>query len=253
MPYLFATETPDYSDLASGRVFRSLPGHPAFPIRLASEIFQRCLALRKQAGLSGRCVLYDPCCGAGYLVSVLGYLHGAEIKAVIGSDIDLQAVTVAKQNLSLLHPDGLKRRMDEISEMLYSYDKESHRQALQSCLVINERVRQLAECFPLVTAAFQADALDGKALKENLNGTQIDIVLTDMPYGLHSFWQGLPSGDSDRALLEALLQPGVLAPGGLVAIAADKQQKIVHDRYRRLERFQIGKRRITILKPIGSS
>ena len=50
MQYLYATERPDYSDLASGRVFYSLPGHPAFPIRLASEIFQRCLAFRRAAG-----------------------------------------------------------------------------------------------------------------------------------------------------------------------------------------------------------
>ena len=50
MQYKFAKEQPDYSDLASGRVFYSLPGHPAFPVRLASEVFQRCLAHREDAG-----------------------------------------------------------------------------------------------------------------------------------------------------------------------------------------------------------
>lgn len=248
MPYLFATEDCDYSDLASGRVFYSLAGHPAFPVRLASEIFQRCLALRKKNGVSGRCVLYDPCCGAGYLLSVLGYLHWPEIQAAIGSDINLEAAALAGRNLGLLHPDGLKRRTAEISESFALYGKESHRQALQSCLVIGEHVRQMAERFPLATLAFQADALDGKAVREHLGEIQVDMVITDVPYGLHSFWQGSHAGDAAWALLDALQE--VLAPGALVAIAADKQQKIGHDRYQRVERFQLGKRRITVLKPV---
>ena len=248
MPYLFATERPDYSNLASGRVFYSLAGHPAFPLRLASEIFQHCLAIRKTDGLSGRCVLYDPCCGAGYLLCGLSYLHWAEIRAALGSDIATEAVALAGRNLGLLHEAGLNRRMAEISEMIRLYGKQSHREALQSCLVINERIRHLTEHFPLATGAFQADASDGNALVEHLNGTQADIVLTDVPYGLHSEWQGANSAGPAWAMLNALL--GVLAPGGLVAVAADKHQKITHDRYQRMKRFQVGKRRITILKPV---
>jgi tRNA G10 N-methylase Trm11 len=246
MPYRFATEAPNYSDLASGRVFYSLAGQPAFPIRLASEIFQRCLALRQKNGLSGRGVLYDPCCGAGYLISLLGYLHRAEIRAVLGSDINPAAVAVAERNLELLHEAGLKRRMAEIAELARRYGKESHRQALQSCLVIREHLRQTTERFPLATRAFQADAFDGQALSQGLNGAQVDLVLTDVPYGLHSVWQGAHSGEAVWALLDAL--QGVLVPGGLVAAAADKQQKVAHDRYQRLERFQVGKRKVTILK-----
>jgi hypothetical protein len=41
----------------------------------------------------------------------------------------------------------------------------------------------------------------------------------------------------------------LLKPGSMVAIAADKGQKIHHHNYQRLERFQIGKRRIFILQP----
>ena len=40
------TEKDDYADYSSGHVLRSAPGFPAFPVRLASEIFQRALALR---------------------------------------------------------------------------------------------------------------------------------------------------------------------------------------------------------------
>jgi hypothetical protein len=43
-----------------------------------------------------------------------------------------------------------------------------------------------------------------------------------------------------RALLHA---------GSIVAVAADKQQKIADDGYDRVERFQIGKRQVVLLKP----
>jgi len=60
MEYKFATDRANYADLASGHVFYSLPGHPAFPVRLASEIYQRCLALRGQG--PSPCTIFDPCC-----------------------------------------------------------------------------------------------------------------------------------------------------------------------------------------------
>lgn len=248
MTYLFTTEHPDYSDLASGRVFYSLSGHPAFPIRLASEIFQRCLAIRARYGRAGRVVLYDPCCGAGYLVSVLSYLRWPQIWAAIGSDINAEAVSLAGRNLGLLQAGGLNRRMAEIAEMIRLYGKESHREALQSCHILQERVCRMAEDFPLVTGAFQADTFDGKALVEHLAGVQADIALTDVPYGLHSEWQAENRVEPAHAMLDALR--GVLAPGGLVAVASDKHQKVAHERFQQVARFQVGKRRVTILKPV---
>jgi len=113
MEYKYAKEQPDYSDFASGRVFFSLPGHPAFPIRLASEIFQRCVAHRKAIyNNSTPGVLYDPSCGAAYHLSVLAYLHGTQIREVIASDVDEKAVALAGRNLGLLNVDGLDRRID---------------------------------------------------------------------------------------------------------------------------------------------
>src|SRR5512134_3306336 len=103
MQYKYEKTQIDYSDLASGRVFHSLPGHPAFPVRLASEIFQRCIAHREAIyQVSSRCVLYDPCCGAAYHISVLAYLHRETIQEVIASDIEEKAVALAKRNLDLV-------------------------------------------------------------------------------------------------------------------------------------------------------
>src|SRR5512142_1863099 len=114
MQYKYAKEQLDYSDFASGRVFYSLPGHPAFPVRLASEIFQRCLASREAIYKDSHpCTLYDPCCGTAYHLSVLAYLHGECIREVIASDIDEKAVALAKRNLGLLSMEGLEGRIDE--------------------------------------------------------------------------------------------------------------------------------------------
>src|SRR5574341_1384699 len=251
MRYQFAKERPDYSDLASGRVFYSLPGHPAFPIRLADEIFQRCLARREANHMTGPCVLYDPCCGAAYHLTVLAYLHWHSFREVIGSDVDRKTVRVAGQNLSLLSVNGLDKRIKEISEMLRLYGKESHKEALESAHRLRNRIGMLTKDHPLETRAFQANALDSETLRENLKGVTVDIVFVDVPYGLHSEWQHQASGSElDHPLwrmLDALL--GFLMPTSVVAVVSDKRQKAAHEGYQRLEHFQVGKRRVMLLKP----
>jgi 23S rRNA (guanine2535-N1)-methyltransferase len=86
MPYKFATQQRDYSDLASGRALYALAGNPAFPIRLASEIFQRCLARCPASGDMQRQIVSDPCCGTAYHLSALAYEHWRSIQEIIGSD-----------------------------------------------------------------------------------------------------------------------------------------------------------------------
>jgi 23S rRNA (guanine2535-N1)-methyltransferase len=251
MQYMYAKEQADYSDFSSGRVFYSLPGHPAFPVRLASEIFQRCVAHRVTSyGISAPCTLYDPCCGAAYHLSVLAYLHGEYIQEVIGSDIDEKAVALAKRNLGLLNIDGLDKRIAQIAEMLGEYGKDSHRDALQSASTLKKRLSVFAEKHPLAINVFQANALDGKTLLENIKPKSVDIVFTDVPYGRHSDWQSVALNGSSTPLhlmLGTLLE--LLSPSCIVAIASDKQQKVLHEDYQRLEQFQIGKRRIVFLKP----
>jgi predicted RNA methylase len=245
MPYQFATERPDYSDLASGRVFYSFAGHPAFPVRLASEILRRCLALRKRNGLNAPIALYDPCCGTGYLLSVLTYLHAEDLRRVIASDFDERAVGLAQRNLELLTATGIERRLNEIQEMSRLYAKLSHQEAFHSAQILQARVATLPA---LALQTFWANALDGAVLAQNLPGQPVDVVVTDVPYGQHSQWRGqTPDTNPLQSLLSALT--GVLAPGGLVAIAFDKQQKVPRDGYRRVDHFQVGKRKIEILQP----
>jgi 23S rRNA (guanine2535-N1)-methyltransferase len=253
MQYKYAKENLDYSDFSSGRVFYSLPGHPAFPVRLASEIFQRCVAHRAAIyGNTAPCVLYDPCCGAAYHLSVLGYLHGKHIREIIGSDIDEKAVTLAGRNLGLLRRNGLEERIRDLSMMFEQYGKESHREALQSASTLKEKLFALTVKHPLETRVFQASATDKSAITNHIQRQSVDIAFTDVPYGWHSQWRESDDFSNPiRSMLDALLE--VLSASSIVAVASDKQQKAAHERFQRLEQFQVGKRRVVILKPIQDS
>jgi hypothetical protein len=246
MEYKFASEGSDYSDLASGNVFYNLPGLPAFPVPLASEIYQRCQALRGKG--STPCTIYDPCCGAAYHLSVIAYLHWDSVCRVICSDINEKAVQMAERNLGLLTPAGMKRRIREISAMVHLYDKESHKGALESITRMQEQVNQLTAVRPIQTRIFRANATDVASLREGLQDSCIDMVITDIPSGSHSQWVETQVPDPVWAMLEALLE--FISPKSMLAVAADKKQEIHHEKYQQLEKLQIGKRQVVFLEPL---
>lgn len=251
MQYKYEKALLDYSDLSSGRVFHSSTGYPAFPVRLASEIFQHCMAHRQSIYKNTNpCTLYDPCCGTAYHLSVLGYLHREHIREIIGSDIDEKAVALAKRNLGLLNVAGLDERINEITKMIEHYHKDSHKEALTSARILKNKIAASLQEHPLATRAFQASATDSATIHNNIKAKSVDVVFTDVPYGKHSQWHDSGADTLSNPLgsmLNALL--GILSTSGIVAIVSDKQQKISHESYRRVEQFQIGKRRVVILSP----
>ncbi len=133
--------------------------------------------------------------------------------------------------------------------MVHLYDKKSHKGALESLTRMQEQVNRLTAVRPVQTRVFQANATDPASLREGLQDTFIDVVITDIPYGQHSRWEHTKAPEPAWAMLEVLLE--FLSPGSMVAVAHDKQQKISHERYKRLEKFQLGKRQIIILKPLA--
>jgi 23S rRNA (guanine2535-N1)-methyltransferase len=248
MTYRFVTEREDYSDYASGRVFYNSPGQPAFPVRLVSEIFQRCLAIRRRQGINDPVTLYDPCCGSAYHLTALVHLHWREVRAIFASDIDAEILAVAARNLSLLTAAGLERRRGEIMAMIERYGKQSHAEALESVERFLARLNEWSHS--LTAQTFCADATDGAQVAKHLSGQQVDLILSDVPYGQHAQWQQASPTSADQPLLWQMLEAvkPILSATSMVAIAADKSQRVAHEEYRRIERFQVGKRQIVLLQ-----
>jgi hypothetical protein len=250
MAYRYATERRDYSDYARGRVLYGQHGHPAYPVRLASEIWQRCTAVLREEGRTGPYTLYDPCCGGAYLLTTLGLLHRPEIEAAIGSDVDAGALETARRNLALLSLAGMDRRIDEVRALHRAYGKPSHAAAVESALRLRERLL-FAGGAEIETRAFVADATDARALEMGLAGLQVDVLIADLPYGRDSHWKGLQEDQSSCSPLIQMLDAlrAVLAPQTVVALSADKATKLAHPAYRRLGRFRLGKRQVALLRP----
>ena len=93
-------ENKNFEDYASGRVIYQKSGFPNFPVRLSSEIFMTCLDIIGK--MDSKITIYDPCCGGGYLLTVLGLMFGDKINSIYASDISEEAVELAKENLNTL-------------------------------------------------------------------------------------------------------------------------------------------------------
>lgn len=131
MKYIFATENKNYEDYSSGRVLYNLPGATSFPVRLTSEIYQRCANILKQNNIKPPYTICDPCCGGGYLLSFIGFLFGNEVKKIYGSDINEKVLQLANSNLSLLTNEGINERINQLTELYNLHGKQSHVQAIK--------------------------------------------------------------------------------------------------------------------------
>ena len=246
MPYRFEKDRLDYSLFAPGGAFSGQPGQPAFPVRLASEVFQHCAHLLSAGSRLGPYHLYDPCCGGAYHLSVLGYLFPNAFASISASDIDPESVVLAERNLSLLTAEGLNRREAQILALYEQYGKASHVAGITQVDALRRRLGQWTQ--PPRLHTFQADALRPQQILEGLNGLRPDLVFSDIPYGWKSNWVLEDDADgvsSAWRMLEAL-KP-CLAPGALVAVAAGKDQAIKHEGYRQERKIKIGLRQVVIL------
>lgn len=237
MPYIY-TENTNYEDLSGGRVLYHRPSFTHYPVRLACEIFMRCLNCLPDPAQRAR--LYDPCCGGGYLLTVLGFLHGEQIEAIVGSDISPEAVELAERNVGLLTREGLLRRREQLAALYDTYGKDSHRQAVRSADNLLGLQRGTIPC-----NIFRHDIL---AMREAdnlfLKDVPADIVITDVPYGRLAAW----SEDDPFAINRMLDNLSVfIGDKAVICVSSDKRQKINNPQFKRVEKFISGKRKIEIL------
>jgi 23S rRNA (guanine2535-N1)-methyltransferase len=253
MSYRFARDQHDYSDFAAGPVFYSLPGRPAFPVRLTSEIFQRCRAHLAQLGRFSPYSVYDPCCGSAYLLATLAYLHWPMIRRLVASDVDPAVIPLAERNLSLVTLAGVEARIAQLDQLHRQFGKPSHAQALMSAQRLRARLLAYSYLPRIESHVFVANALDTVSLQPHLERGMVDLIMTDLPYGQRTTWmESQPSAGASGPgwqLLEALR--AFVLPTTIIALTTNKQQKVVHDAYQRVEHWQIGKRRILFFRLMG--
>ncbi|MGI5858602.1 MAG: hypothetical protein ACOX8P_04670 [Tepidanaerobacteraceae bacterium] len=221
----------NYEDFSSGRVLYHVSGMTNFPVRLAQEIYGRCLQYSPK---KNDICLYDCCCGGGYLLTVLGFLNQDTIGKIIGSDINIKLLNTAKRNLSLLNKAGINKRITEIEQMIDSFQKQSHIEAKNSAITLKSFIRTNIEF-----EVFHADALKEINLKE-----KPDIIVTDVPYGDIVDWKCNEENVIDK-LLDVLY--GICSSDTIIGLCMNKKPKIRNEKFKRLERQQIGKRKFGIL------
>ena len=222
----------NYEDFSSGRVLYHVRGMTNFPVRLAQEIYGRCL---EYSSKKKDICLYDCCCGGGYLLTVLGFLNQDTIGKIIGSDIDIELLSVAKKNLSLLSEAGINKRIAEIEQMIASFQKQSHIEAKKSAVRLKNLIKTNIQF-----EVFYADALKEINLKE-----KPDIIITDVPYGNLVDWKSDEQNVISK-LLDNLYE--ICSSDTVIGLCMNKKTKIRNKKYIRLERQQIGKRKFEILK-----
>jgi len=243
MNYRFAKENIDYTDYSSGRVFYNQKGSTAFPVRLASEIYQLCKSILINQGFNEPCVVYDPCCGGAYSLTSIGYLHGNEISEIYASDIDEVAIRLAQKNLNLLTRDGINERIKEINIMINEFDKRSHLEALESAMKLKNIIEKRAK--EIEIKCFLNDITNNKNRK---NIDNINIVIADLPYGDITSWSCINNEEeSIRKLLDNISE--IISSNSVISIITRSKIKIQHGNFKKIERFLIGKRQITILQP----
>lgn len=234
MSYRYATERTDHSALASGQVLRSAPGFPGFPVRLASELLQRAMVHLGE----DRARLWDPCCGSGYLVTVLGLLHRDLLTHVRASDVDTDAVAIATRNLELLTAEGLAER-----------ERELRRSALDFGRVTYVERAEAARDLAAGLAATGGDLPHESAVADVFTLTEpvdADLVVTDVPYGEMTRWEGETPQDPVPGLLSSMGR--VLPERSVVVMTARTRRVQLPEGVRALERVKVGNRSAVLVR-----
>jgi len=255
MQYKFETVRQNYAPLSSGSVIYSFPGQPAFPVRLSSEIFQRCLLSLKKDNNNGPYALYDPLCGGGYLITCLGLLNSKDISAIYGSDINPRAVNTTALNLKLLTFEGLNERTEQLKQLYRSYSKDSHKEAIENAEYISQHFLT-AKLDKISKKSFEADAFDSNCLTKEIDPGSMDIVITDLPYGKQTDWVRqdaniLELKETIPRLLNAI--GPVVKKNSVVALVGEKiDKRLIPSNYLLVEHFKVGLRHVSILKLINN-
>jgi len=234
MDYLYA-EKDDFSFLASGNVIKHFSGMPCFPVRLNLELFERA----RHAVGKERISVYDPCCGSGFSLTVLGLMRRDRIEWLRGSDIDPACLEAAGCNTSLLTQEGLFAARDAV---------------LGGEFATPERKAQMNESVEKLLPYMQGEAPDADVFRHDILAAApklpgpADYVFADIPYGIMTEWRSDSAVDPDPLQAFLMNVAPVLGKGGVLTVCGGKDLRVRSDAFRRLGRFSVGKRLVYMLQ-----
>ncbi len=228
------TEKEDFSFLASGNVIKHISGMPCFPVRLGLELFERAY---QRIGKE-KITVYDPCCGSGFSLAVLGMVKQNKIKAIFGSDVDPHCLEAASCNMDMLTREGLLAARDKV--LKNENTTESRRDQL------NDSVEKLLPYFvnPAIrTTIFHHDILRASPVLPE----PADYIFADIPYGMMTNWKTEGTvEDNPIQLFLSHIDP-IMAQNGVLVVCGTKGLRISSEGYRKIEKIRVGKRLVYVL------
>ncbi len=185
-----------------------------------------------------RARLWDPCCGSGYLVTVLGLLHRDLLVHVRASDVDPDAVAIAARNLELLTAEGLAERERELRRSALDFGRVAYVERA-------EAARDLAAGLAVTGGDLphESAVADVFALAEPVDA---DLVVTDVPYGEMTRWEGDIPQDPVHGLLSSMGR--VLPERSVVVLTARTRRVQLPEGVRALERVKVGNRSAVLVR-----
>ncbi|TCK19921.1 rRNA methyltransferase [Pseudonocardia endophytica] len=215
-------------------VLVSAPGRPTLPVRLTLELFGRALSFVGDG--TGPVTVWDPCCGAGTTLAVLGLCRGSVLSGLLGSDVDPSPLDLARRNLALLDPGGLDGRARDLDALAARHGKASYTGAASA-------VRGLGGA-PVSHEVAVADATDPAATAPLVARHRPHVVIADLPHGIRTSWSG--SDDAASELVTALA--AVLTPDAVIAMAGLGRKLVLPSGTRALDRLRVGHRAAAIAR-----
>lgn len=226
----------DHRDLASGKVLHSRPGQPAFPVRLARELFGRA---RHHLGSPDPVAVWDPCCGSAQLLVTLGLSERRHVRRLVGSDIDDEALALAARNARLVSEQGLADRAGELRAVSETRRSPSHEEAAAAAGRLADVLRAGGGDLPVEIR--KADALDPVGAGEVAALARPDVVIADLPHGRMTSWRGdVDEHEATTRLATTLAE--VLAPETVLVLVSRSRRPLLPRGTRALDRLRVGHR-----------
>lgn len=222
-------------------VLASAPGRPTLPVRLTVELAGRA---RAHLPAGAPLTVWDPCCGAGVTLTVLGLLVPG-LARLTGTDADPEPLDLARRNLALLDPGGLTARAAHLDALAARHGKPSYADAATAA-------RTLVPAGAPAWSVAATDARDTAAVRSLLagadrHGAGPDLVLADLPHGHRTTWAASPTRqDPGVEFLRAVAT--VLRPDAVVVAVGRGRTVPLPGGARPLERVRVGHRAAVLVR-----